>query len=299
MGSPPSWPSPLSSPQDGGGCLLESWACGGQVGGAGVWPSVAGRPEGTARAVAMAKAIAAHPSGLLTRSSPGGAFRFVRNDDISPSALMDAAHSRTALRCAEHPFVCRANRLRNQRTKGLPTGQRAPGRQFAGGFSRRGTVGSAESAVLDSARRQAETGRVSTEAASRGETGHWLAALSQSQARLASVSTECLPWFQLDRGADAWPVHLFAQKLDGYLTVRAAPPAICGATSRLRGHLLHIPRGPVVPPPPPPPPRSRARLLLTRIRSTVRTVGSVAIPRRVEEFHRTWSGPAKSSAAAA
>ena len=84
----------------------------------------------TARAVAMAKAIAAHPSGLLTQvfaksDEREAAFRFVRNDDISPSALMDAAHSRTALRCAEHPFVFVAvdqtdlSIVDNQRTKVL------------------------------------------------------------------------------------------------------------------------------------------------------------------------------------
>lgn len=48
--------------------------------------------------------------GLLTQvfaksDEREAAFRFVRNDDISALALMDAAHSRTARRCAEHPFV--------------------------------------------------------------------------------------------------------------------------------------------------------------------------------------------------
>ncbi len=194
----------------------------------------------TARA--MAKAIAAHPSGLLTQvfaksDEREAAFRFVRNDDISPSALMDAAYSRTALRCAEHPFVFVAvdqtdlSIVDNQRTKGLgdtgSAGSRGSGLQVVNSLAVSpdgvplGLLSQQYWTRLVGRRKLVESRR--KRPPEEKETGHWLAALSQSQARLASMSTECLPWFQLDRGADAWPVHLFAQKLDGYLTVRATP----------------------------------------------------------------------------
>lgn len=62
----------------------------------------------TARA--MAATVAAHPSGHLTHAFTAGdereaAFRFVRNEEILPQALLDAAHTCTAQRCAEHPWV--------------------------------------------------------------------------------------------------------------------------------------------------------------------------------------------------
>ncbi len=232
----------------------------------------------TARAVAMAKAIAAHPSGLLTQvfaksDEREAAFRFVRNDDISPSALMDAAHSRTALRCAEHPFVFVAvdqtdlSIVDNQRTKGLgdtgTAGSRGSGLQVVNSLAVSpdgvplGLLSQQYWTRLVGKRKLVESRR--KRPPEEKETGHWLAALSQSQARLASVSTECLPWFQLDRGADAWPVHLFAQKLDGYLTVRASWNRRLWRAPRepqrylwghveeqtpMGTHLLHIPREP-------------------------------------------------------
>lgn len=232
----------------------------------------------TARAVAMAQAIAAHPAGQLTQvfaksDEREAAFRFVRNDEISAEALMEAAHARTAQRCSEHRFVFVAvdqtdlSIVDNQRKKGLgDTGTadlRGSGLQVLNALavSPEGVplgllsqqywarlVGKKKSVQAQRKKRPEEK-----------ETQHWLTALGQSQARLAAASTECKPWFQLDRGADAWPVHLFAQKLDGYLTVRAswnrrlwrAPREpqryLWGHVEQqtpMGTHLLHIPREP-------------------------------------------------------
>jgi hypothetical protein len=52
------------------------------------------------------------------------------------------------------------------------------------------------------------------------ETRFWLEVLESTHSGFAE--TDCTPWFQLDRGADCWPVLELAQRLNLLLTVRAA-----------------------------------------------------------------------------
>jgi hypothetical protein len=52
------------------------------------------------------------------------------------------------------------------------------------------------------------------------ETRHWLSVLESVRTQFAG--RRCRPWFQLDRGGDAWPVLLEAHRSDIYITVRAA-----------------------------------------------------------------------------
>ena len=78
----------------------------------------------TARAVAMAKAIAAHPSGLLTQvfaksDEREAAFRFVRNDDISSTTSEQRGWATRAPQAAEA-----AGSRSSIRWRFLPTGYR-------------------------------------------------------------------------------------------------------------------------------------------------------------------------------
>lgn len=232
----------------------------------------------TARAVSMAATLAAHPSGHVTQVYAHGdereaAFRFVRNEEILPQALMDAAQTRTALRCAEHDVVFVSvdqtdlSIVDKKKQKGLgdlgTTGCHSHGLQVMNALAV--SPSGVPLGLLSQQYWARHVGKKRSSQARRKlrpeekETKYWLDALSQSQARLASVTTECLPWFQLDRGGDSWPVHLFAQGQRGHLTVRASwnrrlwrtknepPRYLWGhleAQSELGTHVVSIPREP-------------------------------------------------------
>ena len=53
------------------------------------------------------------------------------------------------------------------------------------------------------------------------ETRYWLQALGDAQHRLETHGDRCRPWYQLDRGADCWPVFEFAIQEKLLITVRA------------------------------------------------------------------------------
>ena len=54
------------------------------------------------------------------------------------------------------------------------------------------------------------------------ETRFWLELLGGVSDAFAQGAPDCVPWFQLDRGADCWPVIALAHEQDLLLTVRAA-----------------------------------------------------------------------------
>jgi hypothetical protein len=54
------------------------------------------------------------------------------------------------------------------------------------------------------------------------ETGLWMQVLTQSSQTLQQSAPSTQPWYQLDRGADAWPLLLLGAQLPGFFTVRAA-----------------------------------------------------------------------------
>jgi hypothetical protein len=53
------------------------------------------------------------------------------------------------------------------------------------------------------------------------ESEHWLEVLYETRTTLASEAPQCVPWFQMDRGADCWQVLALAHQLDMLITVRA------------------------------------------------------------------------------
>jgi len=54
------------------------------------------------------------------------------------------------------------------------------------------------------------------------ETQRWLDVIEQARSGLAAEASHTRPWFQLDRGGDAWPILLGASRRGEWLTVRAA-----------------------------------------------------------------------------
>jgi len=54
------------------------------------------------------------------------------------------------------------------------------------------------------------------------ETRYWQSVMRQTMASFEAVGTTSLPWFQLDRGGDAWPVLLEGFEPGRLITVRAA-----------------------------------------------------------------------------
>jgi len=56
------------------------------------------------------------------------------------------------------------------------------------------------------------------------ETRHWLDALSLSEEHLRKNAPDCRAWYQLDRGADGWPVLQAAVEQNLLITVRSAHP---------------------------------------------------------------------------
>src|SRR6185369_8047558 len=52
------------------------------------------------------------------------------------------------------------------------------------------------------------------------ETQQWLDVMALAEGAMADFSFGTVPWFQLDRGADAWPILFSTGRSRGYLTVR-------------------------------------------------------------------------------
>src|SRR4051812_44877562 len=54
------------------------------------------------------------------------------------------------------------------------------------------------------------------------ETQHWLSVMQQVRKVFAAEAPQTRPWFQLDRGGDAWPILLDGLHQGDLFTVRAA-----------------------------------------------------------------------------
>ena len=54
------------------------------------------------------------------------------------------------------------------------------------------------------------------------ETRYWVDGMEQTRAAFLETGCETRPWFQMDRGADGWPMLLQAKYRDAWVTIRAA-----------------------------------------------------------------------------
>ncbi len=193
----------------------------------------------TDRVVKVARAVAARPAGHVTEvfdSGAGrtGAFRLVENEEVSPDALTEAASKACARRSLNEPFVfvpvdgSSLNLSDWGRSKGLGVvGARYVGAQglivlSAVAVTRGGTPLGLAGQVWWARRRPAKRKRHDRRGVETRETRHWLEVMQQVRRGFASEASDCQPWFQLDRGGDAWPVILEGLEPGQLFTVRAA-----------------------------------------------------------------------------
>lgn len=194
----------------------------------------------TERLVAMAAAVASNPAGKVTQvfassADREGAFRLLENDDVHSARVSDAVFDASAQMCADEAFVFVAvdatSLTLTDRKKRRELGRVGPA------FPTRGlhvmtalaidplgaTVGLIEQCWW------ARTGKVRekkcrsyTRHYRKKETRHWVDTLSASEQRMRESAPQCRAWYQLDRGADCWPVLQLAVREKLLITVRSA-----------------------------------------------------------------------------
>lgn len=193
----------------------------------------------TRRLVSLAARAAEHPNGRLTAvlASPPerqAAYRLLESHRLPPSEVARASYRACVERCSGLPFVFVAldgtslTLTDRARTKGFgrlgTPPSRARGLKVMNALAVRedglplGLCGQtywARGAEVTKHKRH-------TRAAQAKETGRWLEVLAEAQALFGEAAQGCRPWFQLDRGGDAWPVLLEGLTAGCWLTVRSA-----------------------------------------------------------------------------
>jgi hypothetical protein len=193
----------------------------------------------TRRLVQLGAELALRPAGTVTRAcgssaSREGAFRFLENSAIRVEPVRGAVVESTLLRCREHACVY-VPIDGTSLTITDNTGQKGLG---AVGSWSQGSRGSHAMTAFAVAQDGCPVGicgqkmwvreqRTTRRAARSGdlvhrETRFWLELLTETQAAFAESAPDCIPWYQLDRGADCWPVLALARRANLLLTVRAA-----------------------------------------------------------------------------
>ncbi len=190
-----------------------------------------------ARLISMASGFGDRPAGTVTESFSSTAerravYRFLDNEDVDAASVSAAAYSATVRRCDQLDVVIvpvdgtSLNITDDVRVRGTgPVGARSSG---ARGFQVMTAIGVAPDGTPLGLLGQAWWARTETKATKatkrrtpeEKETQHWLSVLDSTRELFSAE--RCRPWFQLDRGGDAWPVLLMAHHADIYLTVRAA-----------------------------------------------------------------------------
>lgn len=191
------------------------------------------------RLVAMASRIAGSPAGRVTQvfsesAEREGAFRLLENDTVAVDEIARAAHGATARRCWGAEFVwvpadgSSLNLVDPERRKGLGVvGARSIGAQGLLVMTAIAVLPNGTPAGLVGQRFWTRPKRSTAKKNDRRpvaekETRHWLDVMSQARRAFAAEAPLVRPWFQLDRGGDAWPVLFDALDTESLLTVRAA-----------------------------------------------------------------------------
>jgi len=193
----------------------------------------------TQRLVAVAAQVAECPAGQVTRvfrdsATREGAFRLVENEAIDTRAVARASHDATARRCVDvpHVFVAVDGTSLNLTDERREKGTGVVGSRYVGarGFqvmtamavtpdgTPMGLCGQTFWARVEKSTRRRIGGRDKRPVGEK-ETRHWLEVMRQVREVFADGPT---PWFQLDRGGDAWPVILDGLEPGQLFTVRAA-----------------------------------------------------------------------------
>jgi len=183
-----------------------------------------GHGHRTKRLVKMAADVARSPSGHITTvfrdgARREGAFRFVENPDVDPRVIVDAAASAAARRARAYSYVYVPidGTSLSIADANLDKGTGVVGSRFNGarGFHVLDSIVVApDGAPLGLAHVEFWTRHKPVpqranwrhEKAELKETRFWHRALDRIRQTFASHAPNTTPWFQLDRGADAWTV---------------------------------------------------------------------------------------------
>lgn len=195
------------------------------------------------RLVAMAAAAARRPAGTVTRAletsaEKEGAFRLLESEDVSATAVQRAAFEAAATTCAKSKLVyvpvdqtslSLTDRTGRRGMGRVGTYKASRGLQVMSGLavSPMGeAIGVVDQRLWSRDAEPAARSRYQQQCLGRRfeerETRFWLQTLKDCQDRFAQIAPETKPWYQLDRGADCWPVFQHVLEHDLLLTVRAA-----------------------------------------------------------------------------
>ncbi len=193
----------------------------------------------TRRLVLLGAELARQPAGTVTRAcsssaSREGAFRWLENDAVRVEPVREALVEATLARCADRQLVY-VSIDGTSLTLTDKTGDKGLGSIGAWSTGSRGVHAMTAFAVgtdggpigicgqrmwVRQSRSRHANARRSGDLHER-ETRFWLELLSESHALFARSAPGCTPWYQLDRGADCWPVLALASHSKVLLTVRA------------------------------------------------------------------------------
>lgn len=191
----------------------------------------------TQRLVAVAEEAAKRPSGVVSQAcassaSREGAFRLLENAKVRPDAVAAAVHTRTVRDCRRDAIVFVAVDG-SELTIADVAGAKGLGGVGAWNKGARGVqtmnalaVGADGTPIGLCAQKmwlRTERSQVGTHEgpSNRSESRFWHETLDEVDETFAEHAPETRPWFQMDRGADAWPLLQHATNLEVLLTVRA------------------------------------------------------------------------------
>jgi hypothetical protein len=206
----------------------------------------------TRRLVMLGAELARQPAGTVTRAcgssaSREGAFRWLESDAVRVEPVRDALVQAALGRCAEHKLVY-VSIDGTSLTLTDKTGEKGLGAVGSWSMGSRGVHAMTAFAVapdgcpigicgqrmwVRESRSRHANARRSGDLQER-ETRFWLELLGESHAEFARAAPGCTPWYQLDRGADCWPVLDLARQSDLLLTVRATHDR------RVDGQVAHL-----------------------------------------------------------
>lgn len=189
------------------------------------------------RLVAMAADAARRPSGVVSQACSSlaareGAFRLLENPSVRPDDVAEPVYAATLRRCAGEEIVLvpvdgssltLADHTRTKEIGGIGAWNRgARGIQTMNALAI--TRDGAPLGLCGQRKwiRSARSGSKSSACVpAKKESYVWLDIVRDVQSSFAEQAPGTRPWFQMDRGADAWPVFVLATELDALITVRA------------------------------------------------------------------------------
>jgi hypothetical protein len=211
----------------------------------------------TQRLVAVAEQAAKRPSGVVSQAcassaSKEGAFRLLENGKVRPDAVATAVHECTVRDCRRDAIVF-VPVDGSELTIADAAGAKGLGGVGAWNKGARGVqtmnalaVGADGTPVGLCAQRmwiRTERSKAGPHEgpSKRSESRFWHEILEEVHATFAEHAPETRPWFQMDRGADAWPLLQLATNLDALVTVRAVYDRTLESGARLWSTLQRAP----------------------------------------------------------